>query len=102
MADFSKKTQADNKHLANLTTARKVVIDGSQSSVTVRPGPGRLIRVVIWTKGLAFTINDGSIPVGNVATTTPENSYDVGIYCENNIKITGISGTGSALIVFDV
>lgn len=103
MADFSKKTQSDNKHLSNLTTARSSIhIDGSNTNpIVIRPKAGRLMRIIIMAKGLAFTVRDGSDIKAVVATTTLENSYEFGIYCNTNITINGISGTGSALIVFD-
>ena len=98
--NYSKKTQSENAHLANLTSARYVYIDGGQTAVTARSTAGRLLRIVIFTKGLAFIVDNGSEPVANVATTTPEGTYDCGIYCDANIKVNGISGSGSALLVF--
>lgn len=102
MADYGRKIQSDNKHLANLTSARHSIhIDGGNTApITVRAGAGRLLRVVIFAKGLAFTIRDGTDVLAVIATTTVEGTYDVGVYVNTNININGISGTGSALIVF--
>lgn len=99
--DYSKKTQTDNKHLSNLTSARQYPIDGGKATDTIRPKCGRLMRVIISTKGLAFTINDGSKPLFVAATTTAEGTYDIGVYCDTNIKLAGCSGTGFALVAFD-
>lgn len=101
MADFGKKIQADNRHLQDLTSARNAAIDGGKTNFVARPRAGRVLKVVISTKGLAFSINDGSKPLFVAATTTPENTYEIGTYCENNINVAGISGSGFALLVFD-
>src|SRR3990167_2322976 len=99
--DFSKKVQSDNKHLSNITSSRFVHIDGTVASVTARPSAGRIQWVTIFTKGLVFTIRDGSRVLGNIAATTPEGTYWLGEYCNTNITINNISGTGSANISFD-
>jgi hypothetical protein len=98
--DYSKKTQTDNRHLANGTSARRVHIDGSTATVPVRSGAGRLLRVIINTKGLAFIVSDGSDVIANFATTSPEGTYNYGTYCNQSVKVTGVSGTGSATLVF--
>lgn len=100
MADFSKKTQDDNKHLANGTTARWVHIDGSKPQVIVRPSAGRLLRVVIATAGVACTIRNGSEVIG-VVSTTAIGTLNFGVYCNNNITVDVASGSGSLAVVFD-
>lgn len=100
MADYKDKIQSENRHLGNLTSARFVHIDGGKTAVTVLPGDGRLHRIVINSKGLAFTVRNGTDIVANVATTTVEGTLNYGIYCANNINVNGISGTGSATLVF--
>lgn len=104
-ADYTKKTQSDNKHLSNRTTARYYHIDGGQASKVIRTGKGRLIKIVVNTKGLAFTVRDGVTAqaplVAVYATTTPEGTYDYGILCANGISFDTLSGTGSATLVFD-
>jgi hypothetical protein len=102
MADYSKKIQGDNKHLANFTSSRFVHIDGTASKVTVRNQAGRVMWITIFTKGLAFSIKNGTEVLGNVATTTAEGTYWLGEYCNTNITIDGISGTGSANVSYDV
>lgn len=102
MADFSKKTQGDNKHLANATSARFVHLDGGNTTAIDLTGIHRILRVVVIAKGVAFTVRDGSRVIGNFATTTVEGTYNIGVYCENTPRIDGISGTGSALVTFDV
>lgn len=106
MADYTKKTQTDNKHLSNLTSARFYHIDGGQASKVVRAGKGRLLSVTMNTKGLAFVVRDGIVAnngavVANFATTSPEGTYDYGIYCPNGITVDNVSGSGSATLVFD-
>lgn len=99
--NYGKKTQSDNKHLSNLTSARFVHLDGSAATVTPRTTAGRLMKVVINTKGLAFIVSDGSNVIANFAITSAEGTYKYGVYCNQNVKVTGISGTGSATLVFD-
>lgn len=102
MATYGKKTQTDNKHLSNLTTARSYHVDGSNTAnQTIRNTAGRLLRVVVLTKGVAMTIRDGTDVKGVLGTGSAEGTYDLGIYCNTNININGISGTGSVAIVFD-
>lgn len=101
MADYTKKTQTDNKHLSNLTSARYVHLDGGSTTAIDLPGARRLLRVEVLNKGVAFTIRNGSRVIGNFATTSPEGDYPIGVYCENALRIDGISGTGSTLIAFD-
>lgn len=101
MADYGKKVQSDNRHLANLTSARFVHIDGSASLVTplASSSGGRLLRVINNTKGLSLNIRTGSRVIGTIGTGTPENTYWYGVYCENGIQID-VGGSGSATIVW--
>lgn len=101
MADFSKKTQTENSHLANGTSAKFIHLDGGDTNPKDLTSSHRLLRVVVIAKGVAFTVRNGSRVIGNFATTTPEGTYDFGVYCENPLRIDGISGTGSTLIAFD-
>lgn len=106
MADYTKKTQTDNKHLSNLTSARNYHIDGGQASKVVRSKAGRLIRIIVNSKGLAFIVRDGIIAnngpiLASFATTTIEGTYDYGTYCVNGITIDNVSGSGSATLIFD-
>lgn len=102
MADYSKKTQGDNAHLANLTSARFVHIDGNTNPVPVRTGAGRLLRIIVNTKGLAFIVENGSEVIANFATTSVEGDYQYGVYCDSGIAVSSISGSGSATIVYGV
>lgn len=101
MADYGKKTQDSNQHLANLTGARFIHIDGSSATVTVIPSTsgGRLLRVVNNTKGLSLNIRTGSRVVGTIGTGAGEGTYNYGVYCENGIVID-VGGTGSATVAF--
>lgn len=101
MADYGKKTQSDNRHLANLTSGRFVHIEGSAALVTVLgiTSGGRLLRVVNSTKGLSLNIRSGSRVVGTIGTGSPEGTYNYGVYCENGIQVD-VGGSGSATLVF--
>lgn len=99
---YKNKTQSEDKHLANLTSARFVHIDGANalvSPIAVGSG-GRLLRVVNSTKGLSLNIRTGSRVVGTIGTASPEGTYTYGVYCENGIQVD-VGGTGSATLVFD-
>lgn len=99
--NYQNKVQSSDKHLANLTTARNVHLDGSQAQVIVRTSAGRLLRVVICTKGIAFIVRDGSRVLGSFAATSPENTYDFGEYCNTNITVDVSSGSGSVNIAYN-
>jgi hypothetical protein len=103
MADYSKKTQGIDRHLANLTSARYVHIDGSSALVTVlaTTSGGRLLRVINSTKGLSLNLRSGSRVVGTIGTGSPEGTYNYGVYCENGIQVD-VGGTGSATLVYQV
>lgn len=100
-ADYGKKVQGDNRHLANLTSARNVHIDGSSALVTVSPtGSGcRLLRVINNTKGLSLNLRTGSRVIGTIGTGSGEGTYGYGTYCENGIQID-VGGSGSATIIW--
>lgn len=100
MADYSKKTQDDNKHLANGTSARWVHIDGSKPQVVVRATPGRLLRVVIATAGVVGAIRNGSEVIGLISSTAV-GTLNFGVYCNSNITVDVTSGTGSLTVVYD-
>lgn len=99
MADYSKKIQSDNKHLANGTSARFVHVDGSKSQVIVYPKACRLLRVVIGTAGTQLIIRDGSNVIGAVSTTAV-GTLNYGVYCNTNITVDVVTGSGSATFVF--
>lgn len=102
MADWSKKTQEGDKHLANGTSARFAHFDGTVAKPFDTASPRRLLRVTIVTKGVGFTIHSGSRQVAVFATTSPEGTYNFGEYLENGLTIDGISGSGSVNVAFDV
>lgn len=102
MADYTRKTQSENKHLANLTSARFVHLDGGTTTPITLTNVHRILRIEVFAKGVAFTIRNGTRVIGAITTTTPEGDYPVGVYCENVPVIDGISGTGSVLIAFDI
>lgn len=99
MADYSKKTQSDNKHLSNETSARFVHIDGSKAQVIVRTGAGRLLRVVIGTAGVVCTIRDASNVITNVSSTAV-GTLNLGVYVNTSIIVDVVSGTGSLTVVY--
>lgn len=104
MADYSKKVQADNKHLSNLTGAKFVYIDGSVTTpVTVVPSTSgcRLLRVILNTNGATLNIKSGSRQVATIATDAPEGTYNYGVYCENGL-IYQASGAMDATLVFSI
>lgn len=101
MADYGKRVKSGDQHLANLTGGNWLHIDGSSSSVIVVPvniGTS-LLRVINNAKGLSLNIRSGVRVVGTLATTSVENTYDYGVYCNSGIQID-VSGTGSATVVF--
>lgn len=102
-ATYGKKTQADNRHLSNLTSARSVHIDGSSALVSpVALSAGcRLLRVINNTKGLSLNLRTGARVIGTIGTTSAEGTFNYGVYCENGIQVD-VGGSGSATLVFDV
>lgn len=101
-ASYKNKVQSDNKHLANLTSARNVHIDGSAPLVTVLPlGTScRLQRVVINTKGLSLIVRTGSRDIAIIGTAVPENTLYYGTHCENGIQVDVGGSGGSVTLVF--
>lgn len=100
MADYSKKVQSDNKHLSNLTSARYAHVTPSTTK-TVRAGAGRLIRVVLNTNGGAVTLRDGTDVIAIIASDSPENTFEYGIYCNTSI-ICETGATSDVTVVYDV
>lgn len=86
MASFSKKTQSDNAHLANGTSARYIHPPVS-STTTARTTPGRLLRVILNTNGGTVTLRDGSDVIGIIAADAPEGTFDYGVYCNSSIIV---------------
>lgn len=101
-ADYKRKVQSENKHLANLTSARNVHIDGSATLVTVVPlAQGcRLVKIIINTKGLSLNVRTGTRVLAVIGTAVPEGDFTYGIYCENGIQIDVGGSGGSVTVVF--
>lgn len=100
--DYGKKVQADNHHLANLTSARNVHIDGSVTTPisVVATGTGcRLLRVVLNTNGATLRIRSGSDVIANIALDAPEQTFNYGIYCPNGL-IYEAGGVGDWTLVY--
>lgn len=98
MADYSKRTKSDNRHLSDLTGAKWVHPQAS-ATTTVRASAGRLLRVVVNTNGGTITLRNGTEVIGIIANDAPEGSYNYGIYCNNSIVVeTG--ATVDCTIVF--
>lgn len=106
MADWTKRTQTDNKHLANITSSRYDHLDGSEGAtgkiLSATTKGCRILSVTVCTKGVAFTINSGSRIVGVFTATSVEGTYEFGEYLENGLQLKGVSGSGSVNISFDV
>lgn len=98
---FQAKTQGDNSHLGNLTGARFVHIDGSNTNpITVRSTAGRLLRVILNTNGSTLTLRDGASEViGIIASDAPEGTYNYGVYCDTSIVVQA-GGSVDATLVF--
>lgn len=102
MADFSKKTQSDNSHLANGTSARFVHVDGSVTTpqTIVALGTGcRLLRVIINTVGGTLKLRTGSDVIAVLSATAGPGTFNYGVYCDNGL-IFECSTTMDATIVF--
>lgn len=99
MADFKRKLQTDNEHLANSTSARFKHIDSG--SGTVLNQSGRLLRVILNTNGNTLALKNGNSEViGIIAADAPEGTFDFGVYCNDSIKFE-CGGALDATIVFD-
>lgn len=99
MGDFTKKTQSDNSHLANATTARFAYIDGSKPQVVVRPKAGRLLRIIINTVGLTLNVRNGTEIIAQLPATAI-GTFNYGVYCSNNITIDVGGSGGNATVAF--
>lgn len=99
MADFKRKVQSENKHLSNLTSARYAHVPASTTK-TVRPGAGRLLRVVLNTNGGTVTLRDGSDVIGIIASDSPETTFEYGVYCNTSI-VCETGSTADVTVVFD-
>lgn len=101
MADFGRKTRSDNRHLQNLTGAKFVHVDGSDTTpVTVFSTGGQLLRVILNTNGASLNLKSGSRQIGTIASDAAEDTFHYGIYCENGLTYQA-SGALSATLVFD-
>lgn len=102
MADFKQKTQSAMQSLANQGAAKFIHIDGSVALVTVLPTTlgGRLLRVIVNTKGLSLNIRTGPRVVGIIGTAVPEGTYSHGVYCENGIQVDVGGSGGSVTLVY--
>lgn len=99
MANFGKKMQTDNEHLANSTSARFVHVTAGSGTALNRAG--RLLRVVLNTNGATVTLKNGASEViGVIATDAPEGTFDFGVYCNDSIRYE-CSGAVDATIIFD-
>lgn len=103
MADYKKKTQSDNQHLANLTGARITHVDGSDTNPVTLVGSGvgcRLLRVVLNTNGSTLRLRTGSRQLANIASDAPEQTFNYGGYCEEGL-IYEAGGSLSASIIWE-
>lgn len=102
MADYKQKTQSLIQGMASQNSAKFVHIDGSAALVTVLATTlgGRLLRVIVNTKGLSLNIRTGTRVVGVIGTAVPENTYNHGVYCENGIQVDVGGSGGSVTLVY--
>lgn len=101
MATYGKKIQSDNRHLAGLTSARFVHVDGSKTTpITVHGSPARLLRVVLNANGSTVTLKDGTRVIGIIASDAAEQTFNYGVYCDDSL-IVECGGNVDATIVFD-
>jgi hypothetical protein len=100
MADYSKKTKSDNKHLELGTSARFVYIDGSVITPVVVSTTGvSLLRVILNTNGATLNLKSGSRQVGTIATDAPEGPFPYGIYCENGLTYQASGAIDATLVI---
>ena len=104
MATSKKKVQSDNQSLANLTGAKYVHIDGSNTGVIpiIAAGDGgRLLRVILNTNGATLTLKaaSGGEVIGIIATDAPEQTFNYGVFCPNGL-IAQASGALDATVVY--
>lgn len=98
--NWKKRTQSDNQHLGNMTTAQYVHIDGGVlTPIDVFIDGGRLLKVIVNTNGATLNMKSGIRQIGTIATDAPEGSMDYGIYCENGLTVQA-SGACSMTVVF--
>lgn len=101
MASFGKKAQTSNSSLGNLTSARFVHIDGSDTTLkTARSTAGRLLRVILNTNGATLTLRNGTEVIGIIASDAPEQEFNYGVYCNDSIKYQA-SGALDATLVYE-
>lgn len=99
MADYKRKTQSDNKHLSNLTSARMSHVSASTTE-TIRNGACRLIRVVLNTNGGVVIIRDGTEVIATIALDAPEGPFEYGGYIATSL-ICEVGATADVTVVWD-
>lgn len=100
MADFGRKVQSVQKHLANLTSSRWRHVEAS-STVTVCSGAGRLISVTLNTNGGVVILRNGSEVIASIAADAPEGTFYYGIYCNASI-ICETGATADVTVNYDI
>lgn len=101
MADYKSRNQSDTRAAGTLTSSRWAHIDGSVTTpIVVRSTAGRLKAVTLNTNGATVTVKNGSEVVAIIATDAPEQTFQYGIWCNNNIVVVA-GGVVDATILFD-
>jgi len=101
MADFKRRVQSDNRHLENLTSARFIHVDGSDTTpITVHTGECRLLKLVLNTNGATIKLRTGTRVIANVAADAPETTLIYGLYCENGL-IVECGGSVDATVIYE-
>lgn len=96
----STRTQGDNKHLQDSTSARFVHVPASSTGLVIRATAGRLLRVVLNTNGGTVTLKNGASDViGIIALDAPEGTFNYGVFCPNGI-IVDTGATVDCTVVF--
>lgn len=101
MADYSRKTASDNRHLGRLTSSKFVHLDGATPTTIVPATSGcSLVGVILNTNGNTLTLRTGSRVIAVIAADAPEGVFPYGVYCENGL-IAECGGALDATVKFD-
>ena len=96
------RTQGDNKHLQDLTSAEYVHVGASETDKVIRSDDVGLLRVILNTNGGTVTLRNGdSEVIGIIASDAPENTYYYGILCTNGLQVDTGASVDCTIVVDD-
>jgi ApbE superfamily uncharacterized protein (UPF0280 family) len=96
------RTQGDNQHLEDLTSAEFVHVTASETDKVIRSGASSLLRVILNTNGGTVTLRNGdSDVIGIIASDSPEGTFNYGIFCPNGIQVDTGSTVDCTIVVGD-